>query len=318
MLRISPGFLLKLLITTALLFLVVWKTGLLEAAGRQQFFAVLVNVDTSYLVLSILAGAALNLISSWKWWWLLRKRGVEQAFWRLVGLYYVGRFYNMFLPTSVGGDVVRVYGLGRFTGKHMEAAASVIVDRLSGFLMLLAMACGVLMLGLSKIDSQLVYVGIFSSLAGGLIIWWVLVSQIAHDLLQRLFGRLKLVSKLLTQLGELRTTLAGYNTRSILLIAMGLSLLFYLVAILNVYVTARAFSEELLIEDIATSVPIIMVIMNLPISIGGIGLMESAYTFVFEMLGIGLTIGLSTAILMRIKTIIDALIGGGLHFLLKL
>ena len=88
-------------------------------------------------------------------------------------------------------------------------------------------------------------------------------------------------------------------------------------AIVNVYVSARAFVEAPGIYDIALSVPIIMVIMNLPVSIGGIGLMKSAYTFVFDVIGIGVGVGLSTALLMRVKTIIDALIGGILHLLLK-
>ena len=69
--RITFGFTLKLLVTSALLILVAWKTGLLDAHGRQEFLKVLINVDVYYLVLSILAGASLNLISSWKWWWLL-------------------------------------------------------------------------------------------------------------------------------------------------------------------------------------------------------------------------------------------------------
>ena len=260
----SFGTVVKLLITLGLLFLVIWKTGLLEPEGRQEFWDVLANVDTFYLLVSLLVGAALNFISSWKWWWLLRKRGVDQTFWRLVGLYYMGRFYNMFLPTSVGGDVVRVYGLGKYTGEHMEAAASVIVDRLSGFLMLLAMACAVAIFGLSKVNTDLVYVGIALSLAGGLGVWWVLISDFAHGLLDKLFGGFKLMAKLLKKLAELKNTLSEYNTRSILLIAMGLSLLFYLVAIVNVFVTARAFSEDLVIGDVATSVPVIMIIMNLP------------------------------------------------------
>ena len=315
--RIKVSWLLKLSITLALLFLVIWKTGLTEAEGRAQFLEVLVNVDRFYLVLSLLAGVALNLISTWKWWWLLRERGVHQSYWRLAGLYYIGRFYNMFLPTSVGGDVIRVYGLGLFTGKHMEAAASVIVDRLSGFLTLIGLACIIMIFGFSQVDSTLVVAGVVVSLVGALMVWWLLVSRTAHNLLQNIFGRFAFINKGLQKLDSLRSTLSGYNTRTILLIAIGVSLVFYGVAILNVYVSARAFSDALVIGDIALSVPIIMVIMNLPISIGGIGLMESAYTFIFELLGIGLTVGLSTAILMRIKTIIDALIGGALHFLLK-
>ena len=58
------------------------------------------------------------------------------------------------------------------------------------------------------------------------------------------------------------------------------------------------------------AVPIIMLVMNLPVSIGGLGLMEASYTVGFELLGYSAELGLTTALIMRAKTLIDALIGG--------
>ena len=58
------------------------------------------------------------------------------------------------------------------------------------------------------------------------------------------------------------------------------------------------------------AVPFIMLIMNLPVSIGGLGLMEASYTVAFGLLGYSAELGLITALLMRGKALLDALIGG--------
>ena len=82
--------------------------------------------------------------------------------------------------------------------------------------------------------------------------------------------------------------------------------------------SALVFADAVPLRDVSIAVPTIMVVMNLPISIGGIGLMELAYTQGFEAIRLGTVLGLSTALLMRAKTILDAVIGGGLHLLLGL
>ena len=59
--------------------------------------------------------------------------------------------------------------------------------------------------------------------------------------------------------------------------------------------------------------PIIMLIMNIPLSVGNIGLMEFAYAEVFTLMGYSPALGLSVAILMRIKSLVDGAMGGLLH-----
>ena len=58
--------------------------------------------------------------------------------------------------------------------------------------------------------------------------------------------------------------------------------------------------------------PIIMLIMNIPFSLGNLGLMEFAYTSVFVLFGYNPALGLSVALLMRLKSVFDALLGGAL------
>jgi uncharacterized protein (TIRG00374 family) len=61
-----------------------------------------------------------------KWYILLQAQGIQVPFRAVLGYTYVGFFFNNFLPANVGGDVVRGYGLARYTEQGAEAAVSVV------------------------------------------------------------------------------------------------------------------------------------------------------------------------------------------------
>jgi len=56
--------------------------------------------------------------------------GAKEPFLRLLSIYLVGSFFNNFLPSNVGGDSVRMLRLGQLTGRGVDAASSVLVERL--------------------------------------------------------------------------------------------------------------------------------------------------------------------------------------------
>src|SRR5262249_53870536 len=80
-------------------------------------------------------------VSAVRWQVLARPLGFAQPLRRFVGLYFVGMFFNLLLPTSVGGDAVRALALDAGSGRRMAAFLSVLLDRLSGLLVLLTVAC---------------------------------------------------------------------------------------------------------------------------------------------------------------------------------
>ena len=82
---------------------------------------------------------------------------------------------------------------------------------------------------------------------------------------------------------------------------------------LNVYVTALVFNVDVALLDVLIATPIIMLIMNIPLSVGNIGLMEFAYINVLQLMGYSPVLGLSVAILMRLKSLFDGALGGMLH-----
>ncbi len=83
----------------------------------------------------------IQLLSSVRWSLLAGPLGFRQTFGQFLAIYYVGMFFNLVLPTSVGGDVVRAWYLNGRSGRKAAAVLSVLADRVSGLLMLIAIAC---------------------------------------------------------------------------------------------------------------------------------------------------------------------------------
>ena len=75
-----------------------------------------------------------------RWWLLLRTQAIFISFWAALRLHFLGLFYNNFMPSSVGGDLIRAWYVAKHTDKKFEAALSVFVDRIVGLLSTLVIA----------------------------------------------------------------------------------------------------------------------------------------------------------------------------------
>jgi uncharacterized membrane protein YbhN (UPF0104 family) len=82
-----------------------------------------------------------QFVSAYRWQLLSRPLGFERPLGHYVGFYFIGMFFNLFLPSSVGGDVVRAWYLADTRERRFNAFLSVLVDRGSGLLVLIALAC---------------------------------------------------------------------------------------------------------------------------------------------------------------------------------
>src|SRR5213078_4216505 len=82
-----------------------------------------------------------QVVSAARWRIFARQLGVERSLPHLTGIYFIGMYFNLFLPTSVGGDVVRAFYLNARSGKKLRAVAAVLLDRINGLVVLVALAC---------------------------------------------------------------------------------------------------------------------------------------------------------------------------------
>ena len=128
------SFYVKSLVSIILLYYVFRKVG------WQDLWKEIKHADLYYFTVYIVLGLFVTLVSAIKWLVLVRPHGISASLRKLFWLYMVGYFFNNILPTSVGGDVIRAYELGRFEGKTREAMASVFMERFTGVTTLILFA----------------------------------------------------------------------------------------------------------------------------------------------------------------------------------
>ncbi|MDZ7724136.1 MAG: flippase-like domain-containing protein [candidate division KSB1 bacterium] len=300
----SPWFYIRLLVSMLLLAWVLYKAGL------GQLWEALQHTRLNMLLLSLAVTPVLILISAWKWQVILRAFSIRVSLAHCFWLYIVGYFFNTVLPTNVGGDVVRAYTLGKESNERAKVFSSVFVERFTGLSALLLMAVIAFAAAVRHLWDAWLPVALSLCLCGyGVLLLTILkrsildwfTRHIRFSAAQSVFAKLKKFQD---------ATLSLSNSPGTLWFAMFNSFFFYLAAVTNVYISSLAFSVAISYTDALIITPIVMIITMIPISIGGIGLAESAYFFTFERLQLSGPAGLSVALLLRAKALLAGLIGG--------
>jgi uncharacterized protein (TIRG00374 family) len=254
------------------------------------------------------------LISAYRWLILLRVQGIERSIHKLHIYYYIGFFFNNFLPTTIGGDVVRIYKASAGTKEMMRVTASVVAERILGLGALLTLAAVGLLLNISSIKmSRIIEVRFgFVAVIAALISLgsFVYISQKINLARFRVFRLIQnKISNLISQLSNYK------NVPSAISAGFVYSLLFQFLIVVNNFLLGRSIRESPNILGLLFIVPTIMLVSMIPISINGIGLKEAAYVSLFPLIGIRPEAALVIAVLSRFFDIILSLIGGLLNLI---
>lgn len=306
--------LLKVLVSVLLLTYIGYKAGLGSAEGRAQIWGLVTEAQPYFVLASVVVGVLQLFAGNWKWWILLRSRDSHVPIGLLFAYYMIGRFYNLVLPTSVGGDVVRILSVGKHTGKNAGSFAAVFIERYTGLITLVLVSLLVLLVGgdqgISIFSTSIIFI---STLV--IIITWVIYDDRLFVFFTKLGRRFGFLHGLISKVEKAHAAVVAYKGDwKTLLWVFAISSVFYFLAVFAVWTAARAFSPDVSLEDMFLAVPAIMLIMNLPVSIGGLGLMEAAYTLTFTAFGYSPQLGFTVALFMRLMTILYAVAGGVVQF----
>lgn len=125
----------KLLLTTTALYFVFTKTD------YRATWHNLKTANPSWFLLSVMLFLVAKVISVFRFGLLIGKAGIRLEWWYNLRLYFVGAFYNFFLPGSVGGDAYRVFVLEeKFDVPLKDVFSAALLDRLSGLIVLIWLA----------------------------------------------------------------------------------------------------------------------------------------------------------------------------------
>lgn len=307
----------RILSTTGLLLYVFYSSGLFGTEGRQHFYQTVVDANLWLLAVSLFFPVALDALSALKWHLLALALKVPSTVGLLFSYYLMGRFFNLVLPSNIGGDLVRVHLHGKASGLPAQCAAAVFMERFSGLIVLVLIAVALMLYEARVLHIPFMDLAMAATL---LIILFAALAMWSDSLFQRLSDVTRRVAPrfegVLLKAAKLRINVQLYRARpATLLHALVLSLLFYALAIVYVWMVVLAFQPEVTLVSMVVAVPLIMVMMNLPISIGNIGLMEFAYTVILGLMGVQPDAALATALIMRLHTFLAAGLGSALYAL---
>ena len=298
----------KLLVMSGLLALLYRK------ADWASFWGALTDLQWGWLPLIYALLLFNTAISAWKWQQLLRADDVRVPLRSLLVSYLIGTFFNLFLPSSIGGDSYRVVDASRHGGAA-KSFASVFADRLTGFLALAIWGLVFSAIVWSRLpDKRILWlpVLIFGLMAG------LVFAVVQRTWLVAIWQALRLhrLRKLDAFLHRFLDSLAGYRANGGLLARVfGTSLLFQMLAIVIIFCISQALNWPVAFIYFCIFVPLITLGEALPISIFGIGVRDSLYVFFFAQAGASREQALSLALVYVLITLVYSLLGGALFLL---
>ncbi len=302
-------FVLKVAISVGIIFFTVRSIDL--EALKLQFL----KTDAGWIGWSFVLLSVSYFIGAFQWRLILQMSDIHLPYMRTLGYYYVGLFFNNFLISGMGGDLLRVYDIQKHSPNQERlspALATVFFDRFVGLLTLMFFACvtGAFMIGRGESERM------FGSIAILLAIWIlglvVAFNKKAADIMVKPFSVL-IPNSLYERLRHLYYEIHGFRTMpGHLLVIFMVSLVVQGLRILTIWAIGRAMGNDSSLLYYVIFVPIISLAASLPISIGGTGPREQTTVLLFKRIGVqaetAFSIGFITYIVSMISTLPGALV----------
>jgi len=271
-----------------------------------------------------------HVIVGLRWWLLLRAQAITIRPGAAVRLYFLGWFYNNFMPSSVGGDLIRAWYVTRHTDKKLEAALSVFVDRAIGLLTTLIIAgffYTVFIRGEGREISFEKSAGALGSLAKyrRFLLWAVVIlvallillyiTKPGRALLQKIwsFVRVRIVSII----RRTRNAFALYCRKPLAILGVfALTVFVQLFTITGFFLLGRNLGIGVSIKYYFVFFTLVWVIGAIPVSIGGAVVMEGSLAYLFiHFADVEPEAALALALCQRFVWMLTSLPGAVIHII---
>ena len=235
---------------------------------------------------------AMVLVSAWRWGLLLAAQGLGFGFRWLTGSFLVATFFNNFLPSNIGGDVIRIADTASASGSKTLATTVVLIDRGIGLLGLVLLAAvgatavpGLLDEGGGRIGPGLLWLAF-----GGAVLVAAPVLLMPRAL-PRLLQPVRVVHPewIDERLDRLDGALGRFREAPAALFGCFLGAVAVQAVLVGFYLAiARSMSIPISFSELAVIVPISFLVQMLPVSVNGFGVREATFGFYFARLGLPL------------------------------
>jgi len=264
-------FLLKFLFGFGLLFYLIFFS-----ARPQGIVAVLRNVSWPMVLMAFSLHIFGYLFSALRWKLILDEKRADYSLWQLIQSLLVGTFFNHFLPTRFGGDVIRIRDTRDIEQGTTASLAVVVYERMNGIvaLLLLAMLSSFVKIRFIK-DLPLLYVSLLISLFGILLLLlaW---KKLPRGFLAGIRCQRPWLQKTLQQLDMFHGIILDFlQHRRLSKKVFYWALLLQFNVIVHYFFIGQALKmDRIPLVDYFFSIPIMLFILSFPISINGIGVRD--------------------------------------------
>ena len=295
--------LLRIVISFLLLFL------LLKFVNLNQFIAILKKMDKKIILVVIFLNLMIVPFISYRWQIILASQKFLIKLSELVRLTFIGMFFNNFLPTSAGGDIVKGYYLlkDKDSDKKIDLGASVLFDRIIGTISIIIMALIAAILFYRRLPLRAILFVLFLS-----IFIFSFVFFLRNQKLAKRFSRFFRFYKYKTLDIQSKRVYEGFHrymhSQRMLIKSIGISFITQILSILMNYLIIISLGVRIPLFILFIYIPLIWIFALFP-SINGLGIREGSYVYFFKGI-IGKETAFTLSILILGLIILNGIIGG--------
>jgi uncharacterized membrane protein YbhN (UPF0104 family) len=269
---------------------------------------VALNADKTYLIWATAIFLGSVFLNAHRWQLLADAIGLKKPLLQLVQYCYVGMFFNLFLPSTVGGDVSRCYYVSKGTGKYVDAFYSVLADRALGISILFLMATAGILLGPG--GSGLPWELKWPIFAGTLFVFCFL--PLMPWFCKTFLGESNWITKQLTK----SPAAVYWQSPGLIFVCLIWSLLLQVLIVgCHIAIGWALGLNQVPIWYYFVFYPSVAVLGFITPSFNGIGIREWAYTYFLKLMGVDNDHGVTYAIMWLGLITFSSLVGGLVYLL---
>lgn len=243
-------------------------------------------------------------IATQRWIFVLRALQIEFPFRDALRVVFVGLFFNQTLPSTIGGDVVRIWELRRADIPLQSATTSVVLDRITALAAIVLVVTVSLPILFVIVGDAIAQVSLALGALGGLASLLVLVTM---DLIPGLSKEWRMIRFVAALARDARRVLlsAPVATR-----ALGASVIIAIISGVSVALVARSLNINVGLLECCVLFPPVLLLSALPISLAGWGVREAAMVAAFGYVEVGATDALVLSVVVGLTVVAVGLPGG--------
>lgn len=269
-----------------------------------------------FIRLVVVQGIAMN-----RWRLFLRLSGVEESIWSLTKISFISSFMGVVLPSSQGGDVMRMYFIEKkhptTTDSSYTSSSTVIIERMIGFVLLASIGL-ISSIFIPDFPNKEKVIGII--LLINLALWsviFILINKRCYAFFSARLERISHFRGVFNFIEKTHRSLVSFPYRKVLLPSVVLIGLYQLSLILILYIVFSAFGYSIPFYQHMAFYPIIAILSIIPVSISGLGLREGFFVFFYGLIGVDPAMAVGISLVNYAIDVLSAVATGGIVYLLQ-